>query len=209
MDDGILPDKLFDSRNSLFNCVSFPMLSGMTPVSKLAPRKSCSRPIKFPIPGGMEPDILVLKIFSSWRVVDRLANELGSFPANLFQPICSTCSLVQFVNEVRNSHSCSLFASNMLLSRLNHSRSCSLLSVEGTTPLNSLTDMSKSWRRERLVTEMGRAPVNWLPPSPKDCTLLRLVAKSCGRRPCRMFCATKKFWRDDRLYNEGGSTPER
>ncbi|KAG2649237.1 hypothetical protein PVAP13_1NG101388 [Panicum virgatum] len=111
MEDGICPDKLLESRYNRFNLVSAPMLSGMTPESK---------------PDGIAPDMPFPNIRSCWRLVDILANEFGSFPMNLLQAMDRSSNLLQFVKEVRNSHSFSSFVTNSLPSMCRSLR-CPLL----------------------------------------------------------------------------------
>jgi len=60
------------------------MLSGMAPVSKFPTKSSCCRLTRFPISDGMTPDMLLMRTRSNWSLVDKLANELGSFSTNLF-----------------------------------------------------------------------------------------------------------------------------
>ncbi|KAG2589757.1 hypothetical protein PVAP13_5NG381923 [Panicum virgatum] len=190
MENGITPEKLLDNRYSSFNFVSFPMLSGMTPSSKLFVKSIHSRLARFPISDGMTPDMLLLSASRNWRLVDRLVNELGSFPANLLSLMHRTFNLLQFLIEGMKPHSCSLFASNLLSPRMNTSRFCNLPNSEGRTLVKLLLMMERCWSLERLVRDSGRAPVNRLFPFVNSRILGRLFPRSAGRWPCSLFSVT-------------------
>lgn len=122
------------------------------------------------------------------KVVDRFTIELGSCPVkSVFPLICNALRLLQFDNEVMNSHPSLLFASSLLLCNLKVRRACSLPSVGGTCPLNLFLERSSTRRLVRLEIEAGMNPVNWLTPKVRIGKLGNLLPMSAGMRPRNMF----------------------
>lgn len=118
-----------------------------------------------------------------------MANESGSFPLNLFQAMDRSSNLLQFVKEVRNSHSFSSFASSSFPSTSNHRRCCNPANTGGKTLWNLFLETSNTSRPERLAIEGGTVPVKRLNAICICWMLGRLVPKSSGRLPCRLLLA--------------------
>ena len=89
-----------------------------------------------------------------------------------------------------------------------NTRCCSLPRRGGTNPLNLFCESHNPSSVVRLDIEEGMAPLNWLSSRLNSCIMGNLSPISAGMLPCSLFPPTAKFVSDDKLYKEGGITPE-
>ncbi|KAK2972641.1 hypothetical protein RJ640_018348 [Escallonia rubra] len=141
------------------------MAKGMLPITWFLSKESSCRLMRFSIPAGILPKILLLPSNNLCNPVEKLVTASGNTPPNWLPAIPTVLKLLELDKPVRKLKSSASRLPRLLEHMITRKRLGKRPKSRETFPPKELDDISSTESQEAFDNDIGTRPVNIFPPT--------------------------------------------